>query len=71
MRAKTGKTQLQVAVEVGVTPQTVLHWEKGKMPTLDKAVRLAKVLGVSLDELCNAFGLTVDEPSEAAKTQNA
>jgi DNA-binding XRE family transcriptional regulator len=61
LREKAGKTQLRVAVDVGVNPQAVINWEKGSLPHLDKAFLLAKCLGISMDELCEAFGLTETE----------
>lgn len=57
LRGKTGKTQRQISFEVGVSEKTVAAWEKGSIPALDKAVRLADSLGISLDELCEAFNL--------------
>lgn len=59
-REKQGLTQAQLAGKVGVTSQTISAYEKncagekGKTPTLDKAVSLARVLGVSLDYLCGS-----------------
>jgi transcriptional regulator with XRE-family HTH domain len=61
LRDKTGKTQRQVAAEVGVTEKAVGDWERGVMPRLDKALKLAQSLGISLDELCEAYGLTQTE----------
>jgi transcriptional regulator with XRE-family HTH domain len=57
LRDKSGKTQRQVAADVGVTEKAVGDWERGVMPRLDKAVRLANSLGISIDELCIAYGL--------------
>lgn len=52
-REKRGLKQKELAEEIGVTPQTVSAYEKtGKAPTMDNAVSIAKVLGVSLDWLC-------------------
>lgn len=65
LRDKTGKTQRQVSFEVGVSERTVASWEKGSMPALDKAVRLADSLGVTLDELCEAFDLRPSQKQNA------
>ena len=64
LRERVGKTQFQVAIEVGVTPQTVGAWERGAIPHLDKAVKLAGSLGLSLEDLCEAFGLVVGKNEE-------
>lgn len=69
-REKAGKTQLQVAFEVGVQPQAVGSWEnKGVVPHLDKAVKLANCLGVSLEEICEAFG--IQPPTKTKETESA
>lgn len=57
-REKLGLTQAQLAEKIGVTSQTISAYEKnssgekGKTPTLDKAVALAQALNISLDYLC-------------------
>lgn len=57
-RRQKGVTQEWLANEISVTPQTISAYErnsageKGKTPTLDKAILLAQTLGVSLDYLC-------------------
>lgn len=57
IREERKLTQSALAEMIGVTPQTISAYEngngeKGKNPTLDKAIDLAEKLGVSLDELC-------------------
>ena len=51
-RDEMGLTQTQLAKSVGVSVQTISSYEKtgekGKTPTLDNAVKIAEVLGVSL-----------------------
>ena len=67
IRKKKDLTQEQLAEEISVTPQTISAYErnsdgeKGKTPTLDKAILLAKALGVSLDYLC---GIENEKPKE-------
>jgi transcriptional regulator with XRE-family HTH domain len=57
-REKMGLTQAQLGAKIGVSSQTISAYEKnissdkGKTPTLDKAISIAEVLGVSLDYLC-------------------
>lgn len=51
-RAAVGKTQEQLAEEVGVSRQTVAKWESGETsPDFDHAIRVASALDVSLDDL--------------------
>lgn len=57
-RRRKGVTQEWLANEISVTSQTISAYErnsdgeKGKTPTLDKAILIAQTLGVSLDYLC-------------------
>lgn len=51
-RERLGLTQAQLAHEAGVTEKTVRDIEKGSaVPRLDTARRLARSLGVSVDDL--------------------
>jgi putative transcriptional regulator len=50
--AADGLTQQELADRVGVTRQTILSIEKGKYaPTIGLALQLARVFGVSVEEL--------------------
>lgn len=52
LRKKRGMSQQQVASALGVTRQTVSNWECDQgAPALDKASELARLYGVSLDDL--------------------
>lgn len=52
VRKAQGIGVCQFAALAGVSHVMVLHWESGKkMPSLTSFVRVAAVLGVSLDEL--------------------
>jgi len=45
-------TQQELAEKVGVTRQTILSIEKGKFkPSVELALRLARVLGASVEQL--------------------
>lgn len=58
-RKQKGMSQEALANAVNVTFQTVSAWERDEYaPQLDKLVRIADVLDVSLDDLCN------DHPEE-------
>ena len=54
LRKQAGLSQQQVADAVGVTRQTVSNWELGQgAPALDRAAALARLYGVSIDDLAN------------------
>ncbi len=52
LRRRKDLSQQQVADLLGVSRQTISNWECGQgAPALDKALELARVYGVSLDDL--------------------
>lgn len=52
LRSITAMTQEELAEQLGVARQTVAKWESGDaVPDLDNAAALAKLFGVSLDDL--------------------
>ena len=52
LRRGAGMSQQEVAAAIGVTRQTVSNWELGQgSPALDKAAELARLYGVTLDDL--------------------
>lgn len=52
LRVKAGWSQEFVARQIGVSRQTVINWENGTvMPTAKFLLRLAKLFGVTVDEL--------------------
>lgn len=64
IRISLGKSQDDIAIAVGVKQQAISLWESGKRyPTLDNAVRLAHVLGISLDDLAKSMKLIEFEGS--------
>lgn len=51
-RIRAGKTVLNVANALEISPQAVYHWESGDtMPTPANLVRLAELYGCTVDEL--------------------
>ena len=48
--AHDGMSQAALAKEIGVTRQTVIAIEQGR-PSLESAFRIARVFGVSLDDV--------------------
>jgi DNA-binding XRE family transcriptional regulator len=60
LRRAVDLTQAQLAWKLAVTEKTVRDWENaGAIPSLDKAVLLAKELRVSLKRIAQEFGLDV------------
>lgn len=55
-RLSRGATQLWLAKQAGVSRQTLRSIEMGSPTTIDTAYRIAKALGVSVDDL---FGQSV------------
>lgn len=54
LRRKQGLSQQDVAERLGITRQTVSNWEAGQgSPALDRAMQLATLYRVSLDELAS------------------
>jgi transcriptional regulator with XRE-family HTH domain len=52
LRQAAGLSQSQLARAAGVPAGSLKNWEQGRrLPQLDAAYRLAKAIGVSLDEL--------------------
>lgn len=52
LRKKFGYSQQELADKLSVTRQTISNWECGQgAPTIDKAMELAEIFGISLDDL--------------------
>jgi DNA-binding XRE family transcriptional regulator len=52
LRQKAGMTQVQLAKAAGVGQSTVAMWEsKGIQPTVGNAVKLARALGLTVEQL--------------------
>jgi putative transcriptional regulator len=66
-RVGVGYDQAELGRRVGVSRQTIGHWENGgAQPQLGHAVRLASVTGVSLEWL--AAGVEVNEKTPTANS---
>lgn len=62
LRKMQNLSQEELAERIGVSRQTLSKYETGEsLPDIDKAMAIANVFGVSVDDLIN-FG-SVDEPS--------
>lgn len=52
LRQKAGLTQAQLAVFIGVTPNTIQNWEKDEgLDQLEKYLKLCEVLGCEIRDL--------------------
>lgn len=52
LRTKAGWSQEFVARQIEVSRQTIMNWESGEnKPNVDKAIKLAKLFGVTVDDL--------------------
>ena len=49
---KQGITKTELGRNTEISEGTIMSWEKGKQPSLDKACKIAQYLNISLDELC-------------------
>ena len=57
LRNLRGYSQSEVAERIGISRQAYAKWEHGAaVPDLEKASRLAKVYGISVDSLMNGSG---------------
>jgi transcriptional regulator with XRE-family HTH domain len=64
LRKECGMSQFQLAVASGVPVSTLQGWEQGRRePLLLAAARVAKALGVSLDQLA---GLMTEQETRGA-----
>lgn len=63
IRKKYGYSQQELADRLSVTRQTISNWECGQgAPALDKAIELARIYQVSLDDLVgDQVGVVVKE----------
>ncbi len=63
LRQAAGLTQAQLAEKTGISLRTVQTWENvERMPLANAAVKLAKALGVTVEQL-----VADDEPTPAKK----
>lgn len=64
--AKSGKTQIEIANETGITGSTITHYIKGeRSPSLDNAYTLAKYFNTTIDSLCGISGDEIEIDEEA------
>jgi DNA-binding XRE family transcriptional regulator len=63
LREKAGLTQVQLAVLVGVTPNTIQNWEKENgLNQLEKYLKLAEIFGCQVSDLVEYVSVLEEEP---------
>ena len=70
LREKNGLTQTSLARKVGLSITSVQNFEGGQFPRGEHAIKLAYILGVSLDELLLGKGFTLSEQTESQRDKN-
>jgi transcriptional regulator with XRE-family HTH domain len=60
LREAAELTRTELGRRIGVTERQIYDWENGiKLPRVDRAVALARELGVSIETVCRALGIDV------------
>ncbi|MBE9125633.1 MULTISPECIES: helix-turn-helix transcriptional regulator [unclassified Coleofasciculus] len=60
LREAAELTRAELGRRIGVSERQIYDWENGiKLPRIDRAVALARELGVSLQTVCSAIGIDV------------
>ncbi len=65
LRDKQGLSQLKLAVDVGVTPNTIQNWENSKgLANIEKVIRLCKTLECTIEDLIEYVEVEIDEKTQ-------
>lgn len=68
LRHEKGLSQAQLAKVAGVPAASLRNWEQGRrLPMLDAAFKIAKALGITLDELAGKVFETTPEKKTGKK----
>jgi transcriptional regulator with XRE-family HTH domain len=69
LREAAELTRSELGRRIGVTERQIYDWENGiKLPRVDRAVALARELGVSIHTVCRVLGIDVtDIPEDEPK----
>jgi transcriptional regulator with XRE-family HTH domain len=63
-RERKGWTQLNFAIEAGVSPSSVQRWEAGKLPRVRRLMELAELLDVEVSEFIEPVSERDEETCE-------
>lgn len=68
LRRKENLTQIELAEQLGVSPQTVSSWERGtKRPSTKRLLELSRFFGVDLNFLIGGESPNLDAPGAPAE----
>lgn len=67
---QAGLSRRDIATELGLNLGTVQSWTKGKIPTLENAIKLSGLLGISLDRFSELMGFSEFSCKPAAGLAN-
>ena len=72
---KQGITAYKLCKDLGMSQQTFSNWKSGKVPALDKAIKIISYLGLSADEIFelkpDKYELTLEEQNLLAAYRSA
>ena len=68
-RERTGLTQSETARRAGVSRHTVIRMESGEIAGFVPLVKVARTVGVHLDQIASEYGGGVTSPNGAAPAQ--
>jgi transcriptional regulator with XRE-family HTH domain len=66
-RERKGWTQLQFALEAGVSPSSIQRWEAGKLPRVRELMRVADLLGIDAETLVEPEGASESDEETHAR----
>lgn len=70
LRKKYGYSQQELADKLLVTRQTISNWELGQgAPSLDKAIEIAEIYGISLDDLAESSVQVIAKEKKAKNSE--
>lgn len=68
---KQGITAYKLCKDIGLSQQTFSNWKNGKMPSIDKAVKIIIYLGLSADEVFEINKSSIELSPEGRKLLEA
>jgi transcriptional regulator with XRE-family HTH domain len=69
LRRDAGLTQAELAEAIGEHQQTIAYWERSPRPARSDAIpKLARILGVSVEDLLNDANVPAKQPRKSGPT---